>query len=274
MIQSSSNPIAHHTKYVAFLACLGACLGVCAMTGCRGDRSEKPPRQFFPDLDDQPKWSPQSETEFFADGRAMRKPVSGTVPFGRVSYVSNAEWSVYQAKERADFLKADDRSYLGKNPDGTYVEKIPVEVTQSMIEHGRNRYNIYCVACHGYSGDGKGMVGEQWSAPLPSYHDEKYKKPDAKDPKIELWKDGYLFHTARWGVPGATPEADLKMPGYAHALDERDAWAIVAFIRALQESRSATIQDVPEQERQVLERQRAALPASEPDKPKAAGGNP
>lgn len=271
MMQSSHNPIANHAKLAAAIL---AGMAAVVQTGCRGDRSEKPPRQFFPDLDDQPKWKPQTDTEFFADGRTMRQPVKGTVPFGRVSYVSNADWSAYQAKDRADFLKDDDRFYQGKNPDGTYVEKIPVEVTQAMLERGHNRYNIYCVVCHGYAGDGKGMVGQQWSYALPNYHDVKYIKPDPKDPKTQFWKDGYLFHTARWGVPGADAQADLKMPGYAHALNESDAWAVVAYIRALQESRSATIQDVPEQERQVLERQRASMPAAEPEKPKAAGGNP
>lgn len=252
-------------------ATLITALGATMLPGCRGDRSEKPPRQFFPDLDDQPRWKPQTQTEFFADGRSMRQPVKGTVPFGRVSYVSQAEWGEYQARDRADFLKEDDRYYLGKNADGTYVEKIPTQVTRQLIERGRARYNIYCVTCHGYAGDGKGMVGNQWSYALPNYHDEKYKKPDPKDPKIEIWKDGYIFHTARWGVPGVTPDADLKMPGYAHAIDEHDAWAIVAYIRALQQSRGATLEAVPEQERQALERQRAALPAGDPP---SAGATP
>ncbi len=64
------------------LACLLA-LGAIAtlpLGGCRGDRTDKPPRQFFPDMDDQPKKKAQSETEFFADGMSQRPLVEGVRP--------------------------------------------------------------------------------------------------------------------------------------------------------------------------------------------------
>src|SRR4051794_16105759 len=54
-----------------------------ALPACRGERTEKPPHQFFQGMEDQPKWRPQSKSEFFADGRTMRPVVPGTVPFGR-----------------------------------------------------------------------------------------------------------------------------------------------------------------------------------------------
>src|SRR3954470_16726593 len=82
------------------LALLGA-----GLAGCRGDREEKPPRQFFPDMDDQPKWKPQSQSEFFVDGRTMRKPVAGTVPFGRNDFVTDAPWSKDFMDQRSDLLK-------------------------------------------------------------------------------------------------------------------------------------------------------------------------
>ncbi len=244
---------------------VGRTLGACALAGaamvalpaCRGDRSDKPPRQFFPDLDDQLKWRPQGESPFYADGRMMRPAVRGTVAFGRVSLASAPEWGPWVTAERAELLRDDDRVFFGKEPDGSLVERIPIDVTRQLLERGQNRYNIYCVVCHGYQGDGKGMVGRQWSYALPDYNDPKYKAPDKNDPKSQLWKDGHLFNIARNGLYDA--QGVQKMPGYAHAIDERDAWAIVAYIRVLQDARSGTMQDVPDADRGALERQRTAM---------------
>lgn len=240
---------------------LTALVAVAALSGCRGDRSDKPPRQFFPDLDDQPRWKSQTGSTFFADGRTMRKPPANTVAFGRASFVSDAPWAAHWTQERADLLKADAGFYEGKGADGLYLARAPVAVDAALIERGKAKYGIYCVTCHGYAGDGKGMIGAQWSYALPNYHDAKYKTPDPNDAKAEFWKDGYLFRTARHGV--IDPSGVQKMPGYAHALTEGDAWAVVAYIRVLQEARAGTLQDVPEQERQALERSRAAAQAAQ-----------
>lgn len=240
-------------------------LGVVALAGsaavlggCRGDREDKPPRQFFPDMDDQPKWEPQGRSDFFADGRMMRPPPAGTVPFGRSPVVTDEEWAGGMMDARHDFLKDDAERgpgfYDGLASENRYVERIPAPVTMDMIRHGQKWFNITCASCHGYNGDGKGMVGLQWSYPLPNFHDDKYKKADPNDPNSQLWKDGYLFHVARQGL--WNPDGTMRMPGYAHALSERDAWAVVAYIRTLQASREGTLQDVPESVRQQLERTR------------------
>lgn len=238
--------------------CALAGLALVALPACRGDRSNDPPRQFFPDLDDQMKWHPQGQSTFFADGRTMRHPPVGTVAFGRQPFVTDAPWGASFMKDRTDLLKEDGRFYKGVNPDGTYLETIPVPVTAAMLARGRDRFNIYCFVCHGYAGDGKGMVGVQLNPVSANFHEAKYKRPDPNDPKVELWKDGYVFHTIRNGVL-QTGQVIRTMPSYAHAVDENDAWAIVAYVRVLQESRSGTLQDVPEQERPALENGRAAL---------------
>jgi len=225
-----------------------------ALAGCRGDREDAPPRQFFPDLDDAPKWKPQSGSEFFVDGRTMRKPVAGTVPFGRLYLVSDEPWAAPFMQQRTNLLREDKGFYEGQNPDGTYLTKIPVPVTVEMLRRGQERFNIYCSACHGFTGDGKGMVGVQFNPAVPNYHDAKYKDPNEPDGKS---KDGYLFHTIRYGVINV--QGVYTMPSYAHAVDEQDAWAIVAYIRALQASREGTLGDVPEAQRPAVERLMGAL---------------
>jgi mono/diheme cytochrome c family protein len=274
---------------LALLAVAGVCVaGV--LSGCRGDRSDKPPRQFFPDMDDAPKWKPQSESDFFADGRTMRVPVTGTVAFGRQGFVSSDDWADPFMQQRADLLKDDPAHYEGTNPDGSWVEMIPatVPVDAKLLARGQERYNISCSSCHGYLGDGKGMVGQAWSYPLPNFHDAKY-QPGATEEVVaadgrrvnrlaQTGLDGYIFHTARYGIAAAQHGQPAKMPGYAHALTHEDSWAIVAYIRALQAQRRGTIDDVPAQVRPDLERaartmrMNSTTPGASPASP-TTGGN-
>jgi mono/diheme cytochrome c family protein len=246
------------TKHVAVLALAGLCV---AISGCRGDRTEKRPRQFFPDMDDQPKLKAQGQSDFFADGRAMRPPVSGTVAFGHQAELSWDDpaaqaYSVERiSQNRADILRDDRAIYLGIGPDGEYVQTIPIPVTPELMQLGMKKYNIYCIACHSANGNGKGTVGLQWSYPLPNFHDVQYQVGGEKG------ADGYLFHVIRNGVanaPGQLPA--LKMPGYSQQISEREAWGVVAYFRALQNARRASIDAVPTAQRQELERTRGATP--------------
>jgi mono/diheme cytochrome c family protein len=238
----------------------GAAL-VCGMglAGCRGDRSNEPPRQFFPDMDDQPRFNPQSETQFFSDGRTMRQPVEGTVPFGYTAALVNADWNQHALRQRDTLLKDDDRLFLGKNADSTYLDRIPVEVTPALLTRGAERFGIFCATCHGYGAEGAtptsgGLAGRKWSAPVPGLHAEQYL------PGGEKGQDGYLFTVIRNGVWG--PDGANRMPGYAHAINENDAWAVVAHLRVLQQTRMGTIDELPETQRLQLEAQRITAPAS------------
>ncbi|MFG0283679.1 MAG: c-type cytochrome [Phycisphaerales bacterium JB039] len=229
------------------LALLGAIALGAGLAGCRGGRSDDEPRQFLPDMDDSPKWEPQAGSTFFAAAgatdaaehggpaplaRMMRQPVAGSVPFGAIPVVAS-EGQFDPAlrddmrAERAGYLRPDDAVYLGVAEDGAFVDRIPVDVTRALLERGEERFNIYCAACHGYAGDGNGMVGRRWGVPVANFHDPKY-----SDPAQRTGKDGYLFHTARHGLKN--PDGSLRMPGYGHALDAEDSWAVVAYIRALQ----------------------------------------
>lgn len=252
------NPMANLTlKHAAALALSGLC--VVAVAGCRGDRTEERPRQFFPDMDDQPKLKAQAESEFFADGRAMRNPVPGTIAFGEQAELS---WSDPAAqpyslerieRTRADILREDSAVYRGIDANGEYVATIPLPVTPELMQLGMKKYNIYCIVCHGATGSGKGAVGLQWSYPLPDFHGPQYQ------PGGEKGADGYIFHVIRNGLanaPGQLPP--LKMPAYGQQISEREAWAVVAYFRALQNARKASIDSVPTAQRQELERSRGA----------------
>lgn len=231
------------------LACAAA-LAVMGLAGCRGDRSDKPPRQFFPDMDNQPRWKPQSETPFYADGRTMRQPPAHTVPFGVSAVISDASWAEPFNTKRADFLRESPEVYEGTDELGEFVTTIPLPVSRQFVLRGQQRFNIYCATCHGMNGegadppgqtfpDGRGSpVGRRWSIPVPSFHNPIYL------PGGERGQDGYIFTVARKGV--------RSMPPYGHALDAHDAWAVVAYIRALQTSHLGSVDQVPEAERTQL----------------------
>lgn len=221
------------------------------MAACRGDRSEKPPRQFFPDMDDGPKFRPQEETPFFADGRVMRAPEGGTVAYGLFAFTeeslpADADWSTAFLRERGDMLRENVEMYTGLNADGTPVAMMPMAINNELLARGEERFNIYCAACHGYAGDGQGMVGRRWSAPVPSFHDAKYK--DRAEP---TGGDGYLFHIARNGLKH--PDGRYRMPGYGHALTAEDTWAIVGHIRVLQQAFDNDPQSLPAEARDQLD---------------------
>jgi mono/diheme cytochrome c family protein len=187
----------------------GALSAAIALTACQGQPSEQPPIHPNLNMDFQTKYRPQKENEFFADGRAMRQPVAGTVAQGN--------------------LKEDSALHLGKNGDA-FVTKNPVKVSLSVVERGQERYDIYCAVCHGKTGQGNGIVVQRNAGMLkpPSFHDER----------IVSMPDGQIYDAIINGVRG-------NMPSYSYAIPVEDRWAIVAYMRALQLSRRASLNEVP-----------------------------
>jgi mono/diheme cytochrome c family protein len=104
----------------------------------------------------------------------------------------------------------------------------PPPITQAMIERGHERYNIYCSPCHGFDGQGKGMIVQRGFPSPPSYHSDRLRAAPAK----------YIFDviTDGYGV----------MYSYAARVPPKDRWAIVAYIRALQLSQQARLSEVPD----------------------------
>lgn len=240
---------------------LAAC-GLLASAGCRDERTDTPPRQFLPDMDDSPKNKPQTEAEFFVDNREMRPRVVGAVAFGSSDHAASASRAWFLKDDPAVFEGVDVSVDPAKNAGiPGYVAMIPAKVFDNviaeqaergntidragamdwMIQRGHERFNIYCSACHGYNAEGAGklpdgteyggLAGRRWSAPVPSLQDAKY-----RDRTIKTGQDGYIFNVIQHGVPNADPAQPPKMPSYADKVNVRDAWSVVAYLRVLQAS--------------------------------------
>ncbi len=175
--------------------------------GCQGRPKQKPPVHPVLDMDFQPKYEYQEKSPFFDDGISMRQPIPGTVARGKLY---------------------DDIAYnTGKNQDGSLVEKSPVPVTYTGLERGRERFDIYCSPCHSKIGDGKGILVNRGYIPPPSFHTDV----------IRNYADGHIFDVISHGI--------RNMPSYGHQVPVEDRWLIVNYIRALQRSQNASIDDVP-----------------------------
>ncbi len=186
-----------------FHARLGLALAfVVVLAGCtRGSTSSRPPVHLNPSMYDQPKVLPQSASNFFYNGSAMRQPVPGTVPIGG--------------------LREDPAYFEGKGPDGKFVATIPATVDAAMLERGHQRYTIYCQPCHDARGDGKGILFQRGNVPTASFHQDK----------IRNYPDGQIFDIITNGSG--------LMPSYRWPIPVADRWAIIAYVRDLERKRLA-----------------------------------
>jgi mono/diheme cytochrome c family protein len=199
---------------------------VVSLLGPQGTISARRPLMLLPDMDFQPRYDAQAPSRFsgFTDGRAMRTPPSGTVPFGGADYESDAG----SPAQNPDFLQADSRVYRGKQGND-WVTQIPVKVDLALLRRGRERYDIYCAICHGATGTGKGLLTqpEYGLVGVASITDEIH----------ALVPVGDYFNVITSGKGRMLP--------LAHQIKVSDRWAIVAYVRALMRSQNASLNDVP-----------------------------
>ena len=202
---------------------------VVSLMGFRGTVSDRRPFMIVTDQVDQPRYEPQGESAFFKDGRVLRTPPTGTVPFGGADYESDAG----SPRENPDLLQADDRYYRGKQ-GADWVKTIPVKLDMALLKRGQERYEIYCLPCHGATGAGNGLMTQYGLVGVATITDDFH----------ALMSVGEYYSVVTNGKG--------RMLGYGPQIKVRDRWAIVAYIRALMRSQNARLSDVPETHRGEL----------------------
>jgi len=188
----------------------------------RYTKNDSPRIHLIQDMDSQPKYKAQRENSFFADNRAARPAIDGTVAVGDA--------------------RDDDKFYQGKEA-GTWARTFPAQIKldEATMDRGRQRFGIYCTPCHGQAGLGDGMVAKRadalaqgtWVPPTNMTQDYLRQMPV-----------GQLFSSISNGV--------RNMPGYAAQIKTEDRWAIIMYMRALQRSRSGSVNDLPPDARASL----------------------
>ncbi|MCX5659448.1 MAG: cytochrome c [Planctomycetota bacterium] len=210
---------------------LGAFIPLALIARSRATTSEKPRVHLMMDMANQPRYSTQQPSTVFADGRAMRAPVPGTVARGML----------------ADNDHYDRGFELVKAGEGewqiSYFNGLPanVKLDSRMLTRGQTVFNIYCSACHGRDGYGHGAVNER---ALEKQEPKWVPAANLHTDEIRSRVDGHIYNTIRNGI--------RTMPGYGSQIDVKDRWAVVAYVRALQRSQNATLDDVPSDQRDKI----------------------
>jgi mono/diheme cytochrome c family protein len=189
---------------------LAALATVLALGGCRGMKSNDPPIHLNQNMDDQQRRDPQEASALFPDGRVMRPRVAGTVPFAAAPGAPDPLLSTGKSGE-------------------AFSETLPAGMTldRAFLERGRQRFEISCAPCHAVTGEGNGSVIPRGMTPPPSFHDDR----------IRAFPVGQFYDVITNGI--------RTMPSYAAQIPPEDRWAIASYVRVLQRSRMATIDQVP-----------------------------
>ena len=166
------------------------------------------------DMYQQPKYNPLSASDFFPDGAGSRPLVPGTVARGHLD---------------------ENRQFYTGLSGTNLVEDFPLPITRALLDRGHERYDIYCSVCHGRTGAGNGMIPLRGFPPPPSFHIDRLRQAPV----------GHFFEVITHGYGVMYP--------YAARVQPPDRWAIAAYIRALQLSHDARLDDVPDNARAKLE---------------------
>jgi len=177
------------------------------------------------DMHDQPKLEPLEASTFFSNGMSSREWVEGTVARGQ--------------------LREDKLLYTGLTEDDKFADELPMELDRELLERGRNRFEAFCSPCHGRVGNGQGMVVQRGFKHPKSFHEDRLRQ-------IAV---GYFFSVMTNGFG--------EMSSYAVQLSPEDRWAVAAYLRALQLSQKAPVDELSADDMQRLEQ--AATEGSDDD---------
>lgn len=175
---------------------------------------------------------PFRSSAFYGDGLSTRQPIAGTVARGFLK----TDTEFFTGKKAGRSATASLQTPAGPQPTAgegispasqgaaAYpddIEVFPVAVTKEMVERGKQRYEIFCSACHGLTGNGDGMIVRRGFRRAASFNDDRLRQAPV----------GHFFDaiTNGWGA----------MPSYAPQIPVEDRWAIVAYVRALQLSQQS-----------------------------------
>jgi mono/diheme cytochrome c family protein len=138
-------------------------------------------------------------------------------------------------------LQDDTVLYAGLTANGTPSEVFPFPITRAILARGQAEYNAYCTPCHDYAGTGHGEAVKAGFA----------QPPDLSSEALRSASVGLIFATITNGFH--------SMPAYSSQIAVADRWAIVAYVRALQLSQHATLDDVPANMRSQIEPSQPAV---------------
>jgi len=170
------------------------------------------------DMQDQPRYEVYRKSEFFTDNRSSRDFPEGTIARGQLhenkAFYTGKIDNPNLSAPVATTTDSSGNTLVSSFPND--IDEFPLPVTKELVDRGQERYNIYCIVCHGPNGNGDGMIVRRGFSKPPTYHDDRLRNAPV----------GHFFDVISngWG----------KMSSYAYQVPPADRWAIIAYIRALQ----------------------------------------
>jgi mono/diheme cytochrome c family protein len=239
------------------LFALTLCALPLALTGCRMDMQDQPRYEYYE----------PGDKKFFPDGASSRGTVEGTVarqPGGAGAYRDREDY-FYTGKAAgaqaggvpASLPSMQTNAAVGAQAGASTLVRgnvsggapgaavstatggpdvFPVTIDKAALERGRERFQIYCTACHGATGEGDGMIVRRGFQRPPSFYDDRLQE--------NTTPASHFFDviTNGWGA----------MPDYAASIPPDDRWKIIAYLRALQLSRRLRLEELsPEEQNRV-----------------------
>lgn len=213
--------------YVLLILTLLAMLPPVIAASARSTPNPNRPINLIQDMDLQAKFKAQSVNDLFADKRSQRPQIIGTVARGETYLDTHFDDGVVA---------------------GQWATTTPTQLPMNMelLRRGQERFNIYCTPCHGYSGGGNGTVNQRAmelvaNADGPVNGTVWVTAKSLHDATVSIQPIGQIFNTVTNGI--------RNMAGYGSQIPPADRWAIAAYVRALQRSQNATLNDVPTDKR-------------------------
>jgi mono/diheme cytochrome c family protein len=190
-------------------------VGFALLAACRTEQTIVTPDPHLERMLDQEKLRPYEASSSMPHGMAMQRPPEGAVPFER----------------------GGEAALAIAVTDGHWAPHIPIPVDRALVLRGRSDFDTFCAACHGVLGDGTSAVAPNMELRRPE---------DLLDPDARAYPPGRVFQAIRQGYG--------LMPSYAVQLSEREAWGVVAYLRALQTARGVRVADLSPEDRAELGR--------------------
>ena len=230
------------------------------LSGCRQDMQDQPRYEYYE----------PGDKKFFADGASSRPRVEGTVPRQQGEYRDREEYffTGKVAGQAASGAQMGVGTGAGINVGGNTAgglpgtreaaatggpDNFPVNVDMAALERGRERYQIFCSACHGMTGEGDGLIVRRGFRRPPSFYDDRLQE--------NVTPAAHFFDviTNGWGA----------MPDYAESIPPEDRWKIIAYLRALQLSRRLKLEELT-----PAEQEKVKTGAQQPGAGHGQGGTP
>jgi hypothetical protein len=152
-----------------------------------------PNYQYFPNMYESVAYEPYSEAKIFKGGKEGQLPVEGTINRGFEPYEYENSTAGYE------LAKANLKS--------------PLTEEEKNSGKGKELFDIYCISCHGATGNGKGkLVEREKFLGVPSYKDREI-------------TEGSIFHVETYGLNA--------MGSHANQLSAHERWLVADYVLKL-----------------------------------------